>query len=187
MTGIRFVAADPGGPRHTTVVASPLGPLLLTADRTALLRIDPAGTTVAPPGPHAAAAGPAPLARAAGSVPLVEGPGSGPLAEAAGQLAEYFAGERRRFDLRIGLTGTPFQCAVWRHLATIPYGTTTTYARIAAAIGRATAYRAVGAANGSNPVPVILPCHRVVAGSGALVAYGLGGVGRKRQLLDLES
>lgn len=164
--GIRFVPADPAGPTHTAVVDSPLGPLLLTGDRTALRRIDPAPPDTAPVPP---------------------GPPVGALAAAADQLGEYFAGRRTRFDLPIALTGTPFQCAVWHHLATIPYGDLTTYGRIAAALGRATAYRAVGAANGRNPVPVILPCHRVVAGSGALVKYGLGGVGRKRQLFDLES
>jgi O-6-methylguanine DNA methyltransferase len=75
---------------------------------------------------------------------------------------------------------------VWRHLARIPYGTTTTYGDIARAIGRPSAFRAVGAANGRNPIPIILPCHRVIAGNGSLIKYGLGGLSCKRQLLDLE-
>jgi methylated-DNA-[protein]-cysteine S-methyltransferase len=107
------------------------------------------------------------------------------LVEADAQLLEYFAGERRSFELPLSPGGTVFQRLVWSAVETIPYGTTTTYSALAAALGRPSACRAVGAANGSNPLPVIVPCHRVVGTTGALTGYG-GGLERKRALLDLE-
>lgn len=106
--------------------------------------------------------------------------------EARVQLDEYFAGERAHFDLQLAPTGTDFQRAVWDALRTIPYGETRTYGWIAEQIGRPTAVRAVGLANGRNPLSIIVPCHRVVGSSGALTGYA-GGVDRKRTLLDLES
>jgi methylated-DNA-[protein]-cysteine S-methyltransferase len=108
-----------------------------------------------------------------------------PLAAAVEQLREYFAGERREFDLPIELAGTPFQRDVWQALGTIPYGTTLSYAELAAKVGRPTAFRAVGQANGANPVPIVLPCHRVLAAGGKIGGYG-GGLPMKRQLLELE-
>jgi len=108
------------------------------------------------------------------------------LREAAGQLRAYFAGELREFDLPLAPEGTPFQREVWSALREIPYGTTISYAELAAAVGRPHAARAVGAANGRNPVAVVIPCHRVIGASGALTGYG-GGLARKRLLLDLES
>ena len=108
------------------------------------------------------------------------------LLEAAGQLSAYFAGERREFDLPLAPRGTPFQREVWAAVAAVPYGETATYAQIAAAVGRPSACRAVGAANGRNPVPVIVPCHRIIGAAGALTGYG-GGLDRKRSLLDLEA
>ena len=107
------------------------------------------------------------------------------LAPVIRQLAEYFAGERKQFDVRLALRGTPFQLEVWNTLLRIPYGETRTYADIARAIGRPTATRAVGAANGANPIPIIIPCHRVIGKDGGLTGFG-GGIGVKRRLLDLE-
>ena len=108
------------------------------------------------------------------------------LTAAARQLDEYFAGERTAFDLPLDLTGTEFQLAVWEQLRTIPYGETTTYGELAGRIGRKDIIRAVGAAVGRTPVPIIVPCHRVIGANGSLTGYG-GGLPRKRALLDLES
>jgi methylated-DNA-[protein]-cysteine S-methyltransferase len=107
------------------------------------------------------------------------------LADAAEQLHAYLAGERTVFDLPVAVGGSDFQRRVWELLAEIPYGHTTSYGRIAARLGRPSASRAVGLANGRNPLPIVLPCHRVVGASGALTGYG-GGLDRKRWLLDLE-
>jgi methylated-DNA-[protein]-cysteine S-methyltransferase len=107
------------------------------------------------------------------------------LADAAGQLHEYLAGERRAFDLPLDPVGTPFQLRVWQALREIPYGETRTYGWIASSIGQPTAVRAVGLANGRNPISIVVPCHRVVGASGALTGYA-GGVACKRALLDLE-
>lgn len=114
--------------------------------------------------------------------------GEHPVLDAArAQLAEYFAGERRAFDLPLDLSGgTDFQRDAWLALADIPYGETTTYGAQARRIGRADAVRAVGAANGQNPLPVVLPCHRVIGANGALTGFG-GGLPVKRALLDLEA
>jgi methylated-DNA-[protein]-cysteine S-methyltransferase len=101
------------------------------------------------------------------------------------QLEEYFAGERTIFDLAMRLEGTAFQRAVWRALTEIPYGETCSYGEVAHRVGRPGAARAVGVANGHNPVGIIVPCHRVIGASGALVGYG-GGVQRKQVLLQLE-
>ncbi len=107
------------------------------------------------------------------------------LLDAADQLRAYFAGELREFDLPLAPRGTEFQRQVWAAVSTIPYGATAAYSEIAAAIRRPSASRAVGAANGRNPLPVIVPCHRVIGAAGALTGYG-GGLDRKRSLLDLE-
>lgn len=101
------------------------------------------------------------------------------------QLAEYFRGERQSFDLPLDLGGTPFQRRVWEALLRIPYAGRVSYRQIAQELGAPNAVRAVGAANGSNPVSIIVPCHRVVASNGALTGYA-GGVERKKFLLDLE-
>ena len=102
------------------------------------------------------------------------------------QMNEYFAGHRRQFDLTLDLSGTPFQRSVWNALLTIPFGETRSYAQIARQIGNPTATRAVGAANGRNPVSIVAPCHRVVGSSGALTGFA-GGLEVKAQLLALES
>lgn len=110
---------------------------------------------------------------------------SGPLTSAVRQLEEYFAGKRTEFDLPLDLHGTAFQREVWLALAEIPYGKTVSYAELAEMVGRPGAYRAVGQANGSNPIPIVLPCHRVVASGGGIGGYG-GGLTMKRRLLALE-
>jgi methylated-DNA-[protein]-cysteine S-methyltransferase len=101
-------------------------------------------------------------------------------------LADYFQGRRRSFDLRLRPEGTEFQRSVWQALAAIPYGETRSYADIARAIGRPSATRAVGAANGANPLPIVLPCHRVVGANGSLTGFG-GGLETKKFLLNLEA
>jgi methylated-DNA-[protein]-cysteine S-methyltransferase len=108
------------------------------------------------------------------------------LEAARGQLQAYLRGELVRFDVPLDLVGTEFQLAAWRALAEIPYGQTTTYSAQARRIGRPLAARAVGAANGRNPVPIVLPCHRVVGASGGLVGFG-GGLERKAWLLEHEA
>jgi methylated-DNA-[protein]-cysteine S-methyltransferase len=105
--------------------------------------------------------------------------------EVIDQLGEYFAGERTEFTLPVRLEGTGFQRRIWRTLTTIPYGETWTYGQLADAVGRRDRIRAVGAANGRNPLAVVVPCHRVVGGDGKLTGYA-GGLARKRFLLDLE-
>ncbi|MBB5153722.1 methylated-DNA--[protein]-cysteine S-methyltransferase [Saccharopolyspora phatthalungensis] len=106
----------------------------------------------------------------------------GPVIE---QLAEYFAGQRSEFDLQMAFFGTPFQRTVWEALREIPYGETVSYGEVAERIGRPTASRAVGLANGKNPISIIVPCHRVIGSTGNLTGYG-GGLERKRNLLDFE-
>ena len=107
------------------------------------------------------------------------------LRQAAAQIEEYFQGARREFDLDLAPTGTPFQLAVLDALATIPYGETRSYGEVAAQIGKPEAVRAVGAANGRNPLPIVLPCHRVIGADGSLTGFG-GGIETKRYLLELE-
>lgn len=146
-----------------TVVESPIDPLLLIGDETGLRSL-----WMAPhEPPHDAVRD------------------DDALAPAATQLAEYFAGERTRFELALAPQGTPFQQKVWLALRDIPYGRTTTYGAIATDLGQPTASRAVGLANGRNPLAVIVPCHRVIGASGALTGFG-GGLPRKRWLLEHE-
>ncbi len=102
------------------------------------------------------------------------------------QLGEYFRGRLREFRLPLAPRGTAFQLDVWNALQAIPYGATTTYAKLAARIGRPNAVRAVGAANGANPLPIVIPCHRVIGADGSLTGFG-GGLEAKRFLLDLET
>jgi methylated-DNA-[protein]-cysteine S-methyltransferase len=109
-----------------------------------------------------------------------------PFAAARQQLTEYFAGERREFDLPLKLSGTEFQLSVLHALQQIPYGETTSYSDVAERIGRPKAVRAVGAANGRNPIPIIVPCHRVIGSHGDLTGFG-GGLDTKEALLRLEA
>jgi methylated-DNA-[protein]-cysteine S-methyltransferase len=108
------------------------------------------------------------------------------LEDAARQLRAYFAGELRRFELPLDLVGTPFQIQAWRALAEVPYGSTVSYGEQAHRLGRPAAARAVGAANGRNPVPIVLPCHRIVGADRSLVGFG-GGLDRKAWLLAHEA
>ena len=117
--------------------------------------------------------------------PAHDPPPAPPNPDLESQLREYFSGRRTTFDFPLAPKGTPFQLAVWSALLEIPYGDTTTYAELARRIGRPNAVRAVGAANGANPIPVIIPCHRVIGSNGTLTGYG-GGIERKQWLLALE-
>jgi methylated-DNA-[protein]-cysteine S-methyltransferase len=154
---------------YWTMIDSPLGPLLLTADEDAISGVIMDADLDAQTEPSAG---------------WVEDPAR--FEEARLQLEEYFAGQRTEFDLPLRAAGTPFQHEVWAALQTIPYGEVRSYSEIAAQIGRPGASRAVGLANGRNPIAVIVPCHRVIGASGALTGYG-GGLPRKRLLLDLEA
>jgi methylated-DNA-[protein]-cysteine S-methyltransferase len=154
---------------YWTMIDSPLGPLLLTADERGISGVIMDADIDEQ------------IELSAG---WVEDPTR--FEEARRQLAEYFAGQRTEFDLPLCPTGTAFQREVWAALQTIPYGQVRSYGEIAAQIGRPGASRAVGLANGRNPIAVIVPCHRVIGASGALTGYG-GGLRRKRLLLDLEA
>jgi len=112
--------------------------------------------------------------------------GAAVLQQAQEELATYFAGRRRTLDLPLDVYGTPFQKQVWQLLLTIPYGETRSYAQVATALGRPQASRAVGQANGANPLPLLIPCHRVVQSDGSLGGYG-GGLALKQALLRLET
>ena len=149
-----------------STLSTPIGELLLIADP------DGALTAVHLPGRHGSTAG---LER-----------DDALLAPARRQLTEYFAGRRRDFDLPLRPEGAPFQLRVWERLRSIPYGETAAYGELAAELGHPGAARAVGAANGRNPLAIVVPCHRVIGASGALTGYA-GGLECKRALLDLEA
>ena len=145
---------------------SPLGPLLLAGDEQGLHLL------------HMDAAQPWKL-------PGAWQPAVDQLDEVARQLDEYFAGKREVFEVRLAPLGTAFQQEVWHALQRIPYGTTCSYGDLAEQIGRPRAVRAVGTANGANPIAIIVPCHRVIGSNGTLTGYA-GGVERKQMLLELE-
>jgi len=155
----------------TSVYASPLGALTLVASDAGLRAVlwngdDPSRAGLAGLSPDET-----------GRPPV--------LAETARQLDAYFDGSRTSFDLQLDLHGTPFQRQAWRALAEIPFGETRTYAEQAARLGRPTAFRAVGAANGRNPLSIVLPCHRVIGSDGSLTGFA-GGLDAKRWLLEHE-
>ena len=144
---------------HRMVITSPLGPMTISEQNGAIIGLDWRAES---------ATAPTPLLR-----------------RAADHLADYFAGRRRDFDLPLAPQGTAFQQKVWRRMANIPYGKVITYGDLAHAVGSAP--RAIGGACGRNPIAIILPCHRVIGGSGALTGYsGAGGVNTKQFLLELE-
>ncbi|WP_344629555.1 methylated-DNA--[protein]-cysteine S-methyltransferase [Streptomyces glaucosporus] len=157
----------PARRRVNTVVDSPYGPLTLVAEEGRLIGLYMERQRHRPP-----------------EESFGERDGR-PFGAVEEQLGEYFAGQRTAFDLPLDLRGTPFQRTVWNALLEIPYGETVSYGRLAERIGRPAAARAVGLANGRNPVGIIVPCHRVVGSTGDLTGYG-GGVDRKRRLLDFE-
>ena len=117
---------------------------------------------------------------------LVENPQHPILVETERQLAEYFAGKRQDFDISLDMRGTPFQKNVWEALLAIPFGETRSYGQLARQLGNPNATRAVGAANGRNPISIIVPCHRVIGSSGSLTGFA-GGLDTKSRLLDLEN
>jgi methylated-DNA-[protein]-cysteine S-methyltransferase len=161
-----------------TTMSSPVGDLLLTGDGRALdgLYMCDAGPTSMPSNGRRRNSSPAlPARRSDDAFP-----------DARTQLAEYFDGTRTTFELALSPEGTPFQLRVWDALRQIPYATTASYGKVAAAIGQPSASRAVGLANNRNPIAIIIPCHRVIGADGRLVGYG-GGLDRKRYLLDLEA
>jgi methylated-DNA-[protein]-cysteine S-methyltransferase len=120
-----------------------------------------------------------------GAAPGERNPANEWMEQAAEELRTYFAGNLRVFRVPLDIQGTDFQLAVWHHLLKIPYGETRSYAQVAQAVGQPKAVRAVGAANGANPVAIIVPCHRVIGSSGTLTGYG-GGLPLKKRLLELE-
>ena len=153
---------------YWTTMPSPIGELLLTGDETGLCSLTMGQLQMEPHSPpdgarHEPAA----------------------LREAVTQLEDYFAGRRLDFELLLAPAGTPFQLKVWAALREIPYGRTTSYGELAAEIGQPTASRAVGLANGRNPIAVVVPCHRVIGRDGTLTGFG-GGLDRKRWLLEHE-
>jgi methylated-DNA-[protein]-cysteine S-methyltransferase len=152
-------------------IETPIGTLTLAADPAGLRHIE------FPRNRH-------PVDRA-GWVPGARDAVAETLRIAGDQLCEYFDGARTAFDLPLAPAGTAFQCDVWRMLATIPYGATWSYRDLAYAIGKPAAVRAVGAANGRNPLPIVLPCHRVIGADGSLTGFG-GGLPIKQALLELE-
>jgi methylated-DNA-[protein]-cysteine S-methyltransferase len=166
-----------------TTVESPIGELWVVASNGAVTAIDFVDRDV-PDNPRTSVAWAA--ARADGR-PLGERSDDDPLlSDAARQLREYFAGERTEFDLPLRPEGTAFQRRVWEQLQAIPYGEVTSYGEIARRLGMTGhGSRAVGLANGRNPIPIVIPCHRVVGADGSLTGYG-GGVERKQALLELE-
>ena len=151
---------------HYTLIPSPVGTLLLAGRDGNLERLEFCGAQARRPAPEWVRCDTA-------------------FAPVAVQLGEYFAGRRRRFDVPLRPAGTPFQLAVLEALRTIPYGETRSYGDIAQQIGRPRAVRAVGMANGRNPLPIIIPCHRVIGADGSLTGFG-GGLKAKRHLLALE-
>jgi methylated-DNA-[protein]-cysteine S-methyltransferase len=151
----------------TITVATPVGPFVVDADDDGITFISLDGAAPAQPNVETTAS-------------------RAHLDVARRQLDEYFAGARDTFDLPLALRGTPFQVKVWHALCDIPYGETISYGELAHRVGAPGAARAVGLANGRNPVPVVVPCHRVIGANGTLTGYG-GGLDRKRWLLEHEA
>ncbi|MEM1109787.1 MAG: methylated-DNA--[protein]-cysteine S-methyltransferase [Planctomycetota bacterium] len=158
---------------HHHTLPSPVGELRLIATTTHLTRIDFVhGQKITALPPEALS---------------VENPDDHPVfAAVKEQLAEYFTSDRQAFDLPLEPKGTDFQLRVWQQLRLIPYGETISYGQLADRLGQPTASRAVGLANGNNPLSIVVPCHRVIGADGSLTGFG-GGVDTKRQLLELES
>ncbi|MFF9407443.1 methylated-DNA--[protein]-cysteine S-methyltransferase [Streptomyces anandii] len=156
-----------GTTRRHTVTDSPYGPLTLVAEDGVLCGLYMTDQRHRPP------------------EETFGEPDDTPFTEAKEQLQAYFAGDLKTFSLELRLNGTPFQRSVWEQLRAIPYGETRSYGQLADALGNPGASRAVGLANGRNPVGIIVPCHRVIGAGGGLTGYG-GGLARKQRLLDFE-
>jgi methylated-DNA-[protein]-cysteine S-methyltransferase len=154
-------------PKQHTVIDSPYGPLTLVATDGVLSGLYMTDQRHRPP------------------EETFGEPDDMPFGEAIEELRAYFAGELKEFSVRLRLDGTPFQRSVWEQLRKIPYGETRSYGELADALGNPKASRAVGLANGKNPLGIIVPCHRVVGADGSLTGYG-GGLERKQRLLDFE-
>ena len=161
------LSAAPRTATSFTVIPSPVGPLTLIGTEAALTACLFDGDDIVAASPHLE-------------------PDDAPFSDAAEQFAAYFAGDLREFDLALDPHGTDFQRRVWDELVAIPYGETRTYGQLAANLGSPGASRAVGLANGSNPLSIVVPCHRVIGSDGKLTGYA-GGMDRKRLLLDLEA
>lgn len=158
---------------YTTTVDSPCGPLICVVDEDgAVVRIAFSNGRDAQKIENEKAA--SPMAEDASRT-----------AEVRRQLDEYFAGRREEFDLVLAPRGTPFELSVWSELRRIPFGQTRSYADVARALGNPAATRAVGRANGANPIPIVVPCHRVIGSNGSLTGFG-GGLDNKARLLELE-
>ena len=153
--------------RNELVVDSPVGKLRLSASQKGLIAIDV-------------------KAKYSKEATKPDGRAQEILAEARKQLAQYFAGDRKKFDIPLDLRGTPFQVKAWKTLTRIPFGKTISYGEQAKAMRNGKAFRAVGSANGKNPIPIIIPCHRVIGSDGKLVGFG-GGLWRKKWLLEFEN
>lgn len=154
---------------YFTSIDSPIGPLLLTSDGEALTGLHMSDSSHPP----------------SRDADWIESPRHAVFGEARRQLGEYFAGARREFALPLAAQGTPFQQKVWQALRQIRYGETQSYGEVAARIRNPAASRAVGLANGRNPIAVVVPCHRVIGANGSLTGFG-GGLARKRWLLEHE-
>ncbi|WP_438485049.1 methylated-DNA--[protein]-cysteine S-methyltransferase [Streptomyces sp. S186] len=169
-TGTKATTGPSGPVTHTVLADTPVGPLTLVAHGEALSGLYMTDQRHRPP------------QETFGTPADTDEP---PFAVAIAQLRAYFRGELTTFDLPFALHGTPFQRRVWAALRTIPYGETISYGQLAARLGAPNASRAVGLANGRNPIGIIVPCHRVVGANGSLTGYG-GGLDRKRRLLTFE-
>jgi len=163
--------------RQLTAIATPIGEMVAAATKTHLVLFEFAHRRMLP----------VQLQRLEAAVggELVAGE-SAIITQLRRELDEYFRGARREFTIPLYAPGTPFQMKVWNELLRIPVGTTTSYARVASAIGHPTAVRAVARANGDNRIAILIPCHRVIGSDGSLTGYG-GGLSRKKKLLDLEA
>jgi len=164
-TGVKMERARPV---FYTTVESPVGPLLLAGDAQGLKSLS------------------FEKSKRAERVQPQWKEDKAPFTEVIRQLRAYFGGKLKEFDVPLALEGTQFQLSVWRSLQTIPYGQTISYGQLAQRIGNPRAVRAVGLANGCNPIPIIIPCHRVIGSNGSLTGFG-GGLANKKKLLELES
>jgi O-6-methylguanine DNA methyltransferase len=165
---------------HSTIFASPVGPLFLAASETGLVALE---FDARLPGQQTIRPNPRDLRAESRKLRFEDSEKS--LSVYVRQLEEYFSGARRDFTFSLDMRGTAFQVACWRALLAIPYGETRTYADIARTVGRPQGFRAVGMANNRNPIAIVVPCHRVIASDGTLCGYG-GGLDLKRKLLQLE-